>query len=291
MTDKAQPLVVITGPTASGKTSLAVDLAEVYGGEIICADSRSIYKGMDIGTAKPNAQDLSRVVHWGLDLVNPDEYFSAATFKEYAIRAISDIRSRGKIPFLVGGTGLYIDSIIFDYQFGDVADQKERERLNNMSITQLHEYCISNNIQIPENRLNKRYVIRNIERNGSGNSRRDTPIDNAIIVAITTEKDTLRSRIEQRIDQLFKDGVIKEAEVLGEKYGWGGESFKGNVYPLAHLYLQNLITLEEMKLKLITLDWQLAKRQLTWMRRNQFIKWGTIEELRSYLSDRLAKSA
>lgn len=288
MLDITQPLVAITGPTASGKTSLAVDLAEIYGGEIICADSRSVYKGMDIGTAKPNEQDLSRVVHWGLDLVNPDESFSAASFKDYAIKMISDIRSRGKIPFLVGGTGLYIDSIIFDYQFGGVVDQKKREKLNNMTIDQLHKYCIDNNIEIPENRLNKRYVIRNIERNGSGDLRREKPIDNTIIVAITTEKDILRSRIEQRIDQLFKDGVIKEAEVLGNKYGWCGESFTGNVYPLARLYLQNAITLEDMRSKLITLDRQLAKRQLTWMKRNPFIKWGTIEELRLYLSDQLA---
>ena len=101
------PLVVIVGPTASGKSTLAIELAEQYGGEIICADSRTIYTGMDIGTAKPSAEDQARVPHWGLDLVQPGEPFSAADFKVYAEQKIADIRSRGRIPFLVGGTGLY----------------------------------------------------------------------------------------------------------------------------------------------------------------------------------------
>ena len=283
------PLVVIAGPTASGKTSLAIKIAKKFNGEIICADSRSIYKGMDIGTAKPNKLEQSEVPHWGLDLVNPDEYFSVADFKKYALEKIEEIRSRGNIPFLVGGTGLYIDSIIFDYQFGGKADSDKREKLNNMSISQLLEYCNKNNIQLPENSQNKRYIIRNIERNGDTLKRRQNPIDNVIIVGITTEKAVLRKRIEQRIEQLFDDGAVKEAKILGEIYGWDGEAFKGNVYPLARLYILGFITFEEMRIKLITLDWRLAKRQLTWLRRNSFIQWGTVAELESCLDGRLAK--
>ena len=139
------PLVVIAGPTASGKTALAIELAEKFGGEIICADSRTIYKYMDIGTAKPSAEDRARVPHHGIDLVEPGEDFSAADFKFYALGMIADIRARGKVPFLVGGTGLYIDAVVYDYQFGPKADPVQREILESMTLEQLHDYCYKNN--------------------------------------------------------------------------------------------------------------------------------------------------
>jgi len=289
--DSNLPLIVITGPTASGKTSLAIKIAEQFSGEIICADSRSVYKGMDIGTAKPSKLEQSKVPHWGLDLVEPNEYFSVSDFKDYALNIIDEIRSRGHIPFLVGGTGLYIDSIIFDYQFGNKADINERKKLNEMTIQQLWDYCNNNNINLPENKCNKRYVIRSIERKGSDLLRRNQPIDNTFVVAITTDRAILKDRIEQRIEQLFDDGVVKEARILGEIYGWGGEAFKGNIYPLARQYLLNQITFDEMRTKLITSDWRLAKRQLTWLRRNKFIHWGTITELNLYLNELLAKQS
>ena len=109
------PLIVIVGPTASGKTSLAIKLAKKFGGEIICADSRTVYRDMDIGTAKPTLVERQEVAHWGLDLVEPGQLFSAADFKEYATKRIAEIRDRGNIPFLVGGTGLYIDGVIFNF--------------------------------------------------------------------------------------------------------------------------------------------------------------------------------
>lgn len=289
--DLSLPLVVITGPTASGKTSLAIKIAKKFGGEIICADSRSIYKNMDIGTAKPSKLEQLEVPHWGLDLVEPGEYFSVADFKEYAMKKIDEIRLRGSIPFLVGGTGLYIDAVVFDYKFGNKADVANREKLNNMTVEQLHEYCKHNNIALPENRLNKRYIVRNIERNGCDLLGEKQPVGNCIVVAISTDKSVLRSRIEHRIEQLFDDGVVNEARILGEMYGWDGEAFKGNVYPLAHEYLLGKITHEEMRVKLITLDWRLAKRQLTWFRRNNFIHWGDAIELDNYLDERLAKLA
>jgi tRNA dimethylallyltransferase len=285
------PLIVIVGPTASGKTSLAIQIAKQFGGEIICADSRTIYKGMDIGTAKPSAVEQAGVPHWGLDLVRPDERFSVADFKKYAEDMIVEIRSRGNLPMLVGGTGLYVDSVIFDYQFGDMADVARREELNNMTLEQLHEYCHKNNILLPENMQNKRYVIRNIERNGINDSRRIEPIDNTIIVGIATVRDVLRSRIVLRIEQLFDDGVVDEAKKLGEMYGWGGEAFKGDVYPLVHQYLLNELTLDEAKAKLATTDWRLAKRQMTWFKRNRYITWGTATELKDYIIAQLAKSS
>lgn len=284
------PLIVITGPTASGKTGLAIDLAEKYNGEIICADSRTIYKGMDIGTAKPTLEERRSVVHWGLDLVEPGEAFSAADFKAYATEKIADIRSRNKVPFLVGGTGLYIDAIIFDYQFGPTANSELRDKLEQLTIEQLHAYCLNNNIELPENKLNKRYVIRAIEQGGISRKRNDKMINNAHVVAIATDREILRTRIRDRTEQFFDNGVVEEATNLGKKYGWGSEAMTGNIYPLVHRYLNHEIDLEEMKNKFTTLDWRLAKRQLTWLRRNSEIQWLSLTDAAHYLEAILAKT-
>lgn len=285
---ETSPLVVIVGPTASGKTGLAVELAEKFDGEIICADSRTVYKGMDIGTAKPSIEEQAKVPHWGLDLVEPGERFSAADFKAYAAQKIDEIRSRGHIPFLVGGTGLYIDAVIFDYQFGNAADPIQRQELEKLSIGELHRYSVKHNIELPENKQNKRYVIRKIELDNVEPKRRKTPISTSIIVGIATERDELRKRIEARTEQLFEDGVVEEATILGKKYGWESEAMTGNIYPLVHLYLKNEISFQEMIQKFTTLDWQLAKRQLTWLRRNQYIKWLALTGARDYLFQLLA---
>lgn len=282
------PLIVITGPTASGKTALAIELAKKYGGEIICADSRSVNKYMDIGTAKPTKLEQAEVPHWGIDLVEPGDYFSAADFKNYAVQKIDEIRARGHVPFLVGGTGLYIDAVIFEYQFGGKADEKTRQKLQQMSLDELYEYCSKNEINLPENYKNKRYVIRSIERNSQILQKMPTPISNSIIVGIATEKSVLRTRIEQRAEHMFKSAVIEEAESLGGKYGWDNEAMKSNIYPLIHKFLEGDISLDDAKNTFITLDWRLAKRQMTWLRRNQYIMWLTLEEARNYLSDRLA---
>ena len=284
------PLIVITGPTASGKTSLAIDLAEEFGGEIICADSRTIYKGMDIGTAKPTVGECRSVVHWGLDLVDPGEAFSVADFKTYAYEKRAEIRSRDKVPFLVGGTGLYIDAVIFDYQFGATANTELRDKLERFTIEQLHDYCLSNNIELPENKLNKRYVIRAIEQGGVSRKRNDKMIHNAYVVAIATDRDVLRARIQDRTEQFFDNGVVKEATKLGKKYGWGCAAMTGNIYPLVHQYLEGEIDYDEMKYKSTTLDWRLAKRQMTWLRRNPDVKWLSLTDARQYLTGILAKT-
>ncbi len=117
MVAKVVPLLVIVGETASGKSALSMSLARKFNGEIICADSRTIYKDMDIGTAKPNAEDRAEIKHYLLDIIEPGQRYSASQFKEDALKAISEITKRGKLSILVGGTGLYIDAVIFDYQF------------------------------------------------------------------------------------------------------------------------------------------------------------------------------
>jgi tRNA dimethylallyltransferase len=285
---ETKPLIVIVGPTASGKTALAIKLAKQFDGEIICADSRTVYKGMDIGTAKPSAIEQSRVRHWGLDLVEPGEQYSAADFQKYAIEKIADIRNRGKIPFIVGGTGLYVDSVIFDYRFGAKSDSMQRLELEQMTLNELYNYCAKNNIELPENSKNKRYIIRSIEQNGINTIRKSDPIKDSFIVGITTERDVLRQRINDRAEQLLENGVVKEAKKLAEKYGWESEAMTGNIYPLCHQYVQGLMTIDELRDKFVTLDWRLAKRQLTWLKRNEFIKWFTLDDAEHFIASVLA---
>ena len=284
------PLVVIAGPTASGKTSLAIRLAKQYNGEIICADSRTIYRDMDIGTAKPTMAEREAVPHWGLDLVSPGETFSAAQFKEYALQKISEIRSRGRLPFLVGGTGLYIDAVIFDFQFGAPPDPTLRHELEKRTVAELQYYCSIHNIKLPENDKNKRHLIRAIEQKNKNNRHECMIRDNNIVVGIGTNKEILRTRIVLRSEQLFLNNVVSEAMLLARKYGWDNEAMTGNVYPLVQEFLNKNITENELKRQFVIADWRLAKRQMTWLRRNPFIMWATLDSAEHYLSQLLAQA-
>lgn len=287
MSDHQLPLIVITGPTASGKTSLAIELAEQFGGEIISADSRTIYRGMDIGTAKPSASDRRRVPHWGLDLVEPGERFTAADFKQYADQKIEQIRGRGRVPFLVGGTGLYIDAVIFDFQFAKT-DLQLRAELEKLDLQQLRGYCKRHNIPQPENNHNKRHLVRYIERAGTTEQSAKQIIPDTIVVGIATEKSVLRERIRVRTEQIFNAGVIKEAMSLASEYGWDSEAMTGNVYRLVRRYADGDLTEQELKQKVNISDWHLAKRQMTWLKRNPYIKWGSLDETRDYIKNVLS---
>lgn len=281
------PLVVIVGPTASGKSATAMRIAKEFQGEIICADSRTIYRGMDIGTAKPTPEDRAAVPHWGLDLVEPGEVFTAADFKRYSYQKVDEIRARGHVPMLVGGTGLYVDGVIFDYEFAPPAP-KLRKKLERMSLDELKTYCSNNNIMLPENHQNRRYVIRAIERKNVSGKMLEAPMANTVIVGITTNRDELRTRIADRAEQLFENGMVEEAKKLGKKYGWHSEAMTGNIYPLVHQYLQGELDKDELKEKFITADWRLAKRQLTWLKRNPFIHWATLDDAYIYIQQRLS---
>ena len=282
------PLVVICGPTASGKTALAVKVAQQCRGEIICADSRTVYRGMDIGTAKPTISEQQGVPHWGLDLVEPGERFTAAQFQRYAQDAVQVIRARGGVPIIAGGTGLYIDAVIYDYEFGVQADERRRRILETMSLEELHNHCYKNNVQLPENIKNKRYVIRAIEQHGVNRKRKASIIDNTLVVGISTETTILRTRIASRIEQMLQHDVVEEAIILGKKYGWDSQAMTGNIYPLVREYTEGRLSLLEFQQKAATLDWRLAKRQLTWFRRNQDIRWLSYNEAEHYLGDVLA---
>jgi tRNA dimethylallyltransferase len=282
------PLIVIVGPTASGKSDLAMDVAQRYGGEIICADSRTIYKGMDVGTAKPTKGDRERVPHHLLDVAEPGQYFTVADFKRLANEAIIDIWSRGKWPILVGGSGLYVDSVIFDYEFGTSADAARRDELNAKTVEELQEICNQNNIELPENRSNKRYLVRAIELGGVINQPRKLR-GQTIVVGIATDREELLFRVEARAQKMLSTGIIEEVASLGSKYGWDNEAMKGNIYRVFRGVVEGTKDVEAALQECVVSDMKLIKKQITWFKRNKQIIWGDAKELKMAIEQFIAR--
>lgn len=265
------PLIVVVGPTASGKSALAMRIAKAHNGEIIAADSRTVYRGLNIGTAKPTKKDQAEVPHHLLDIVEPDEPFNVAEFKSRAVEAIKDIHERGRLPILVGGTGLYIDAVLFDYQFNDRASMELREELQSLSIEELQELCRQKNIAIPLNSQNKRHLIRAIETGGRESGRKPLRED-TLVVGLTTTRDKLRTRIQKRISEMIAQGVVDEVEQVGLRYHWKGEALKG-IYQIFRGVKSKEKPLERAVHELVQSDMSLAKRQMTWFRRHPHIVW------------------
>lgn len=265
-------LIAIVGPTASGKTALAIEAAEQVGGEIICADSRTVYKGMDIGTAKPNAEERAAVPHHLLDVVEPNETYTAARFKRDAEAAIEDISVRGKTPLLVGGTGLYVDSVLFDYQFGEPADAERRSELEAKTIEELQEICERKGIEFPVNIRNKRHLIRAIEQGGINRDKTELR-SNTLVIGLCYDREVLRKRVQLRADKMFAQGVAKEATNLAKKYGLDAEAMSASIYRILRQMLEGKITEERAKELFVSSDMKLTKRQMTWFKRNKAIEW------------------
>jgi tRNA dimethylallyltransferase len=269
VTDK---VIVIVGPTASGKSALALQFAQEIGGEIICADSRTVYRGLDVATAKPTAAERALAPHWGLDLMEPSERFSAADFKLYAQRAIVDIQKRGTTPIVVGGTGLYIDGLLFDFDFGPPANEKERAVLEDMSIEALQQKIAELGIAMPENKQNKRYLMRAIEQGGI-NTRKATHMQNAVVVGLRPDMMELEARIQARAVSMLKNGALDEARWLFDTYGAQAPAAAAPFFKAYAAYIAGNETLDTCTQKDIVLNRQLAKRQLTWFKRNPHIHW------------------
>lgn len=266
-------LIVVVGPTASGKTALGIELAQRYGGEIICADSRTVYRHMDIGTAKPTTAQRAAVPHHLLDIVEPDQQFTAADFKVHAQQAIDAIAARGKVPIMVGGTGLYVDGVVYDYQFGSPADPAKRRELDAMSVEALQELCKKSNIQLPLNSGNKRHLVRAIEQGGVNQQRSRSIRSNTIMIGLRVEPEILAQRIAARAQQMFAEGVVDEATKLAGRYGWQGEPMSANIYQVIHGFIEGDYDYAETMSRFMQSDRQLAKRQMTWFRRNHDVVW------------------
>lgn len=267
------PVIFIVGPTASGKTDLAISIARQVNGEIICADSRTIYKGMSIGTAKPSLDERAGVPHFGLDLARPDTRYTAAQFQQYAYDTIAEIHARKNVAIVVGGTGLYIDALLFDYEFGEDYDDREREKISAKSIEELYNYCVDNNIELPKNVKNKRHLVRAIEQKGINRKRKATIPSNFIVAGISAYKLVLQKRIEARVHTMFAQGVVDEATILAKEYGWNSEAMTANIYQTIKKMLDGAIDLNEAKALAVRSDMRLAKRQMTWFKRNPLIYW------------------
>ena len=253
--------VVILGPTGSGKTAVSLEIAQRLaqlnlsqntlprlntvaptqrlalprGVEIISADSRAIYQGMDIGTAKPTPAEQKQVPHWGLDLVQPGERFTVADWKSYTESKIQEIANRGNLPLVVGGTGLYLDALIYNYSFTKFAQKNYTDRQNLRT--------------------------------------------NFLIIGVSTPREDLRKNLRQRIDKMFTQELFAETEHLVKAYGTQHAAFTADIYRFVWAYLQGELTLEQAKEQAFYADWHLARRQMTWFRRNPSILWLASEQI------------
>jgi tRNA dimethylallyltransferase len=270
---KPPPLIVIVGETSSGKSALALDLAKELDGELICADSWTVRREVNIGTAKPTPAERAAVPHHLLDVAAPDEDFTAAVFKELANRAIADIAARGKLPIMVGGTGLYIDGVIYDYGFLPAGDRRERQALNDLQIPALIAKVKAAGLSVEGvDQRNKRRLIRLLETGGARPERRELR-ENTLIIGLKTDREVLKKRITGRVDAMLAAGLEAEVRGLADRYGWDCEALKGVGYAQWREYFLGHENLEQTRQKIIKATLDLAKRQRTWFKRNKSIHW------------------
>lgn len=263
------PLIVIVGETGSGKTALALSLAERFNGEVIAADSRTVYRAMDIGTAKPSAAERRRVRHHGLDIVTPDQKFTAYDFKQFALATIANINERGRLPFLVGGTGLYVDSVLYDFSFRPQPDPTLRAALTGMSVEDLKVRVLAAGMPLPVNSKNPRHLIRLLEAGPTVNQERKLR-PNTLVIGLEPPLDVLHQRLNERAGAMISHGLISEFQKLQKKYG-DVEALHAPAYR-AVLACKNK-TPSDLCEEIVRNDSRLAKRQRTWFRRNPCIHW------------------
>lgn len=288
-------VIVIVGPTASGKTKVSIELAKLIEGEIISADSMQVYKYMDIGTAKPTMEERQGIKHYLIDEVYPDEEFNVVKFQKLALQYIEHILKKGKTPIVTGGTGLYINSLIYNIKFSEsVTDWKLREELNKMALTKGSKYLHDMLREIdPEAAArihynNTKRIIRAIEVFKTTNktityhqeiSRLEPPKYNFILFGLTMDRKLLYDRINKRVDDMLDRGLVNEVKNLIEMgYHEKLQSMQGLGYKEFFWYYSGRTTLEESVYFLKRNTRHYAKRQITWFRKNNDIKWINIDE-------------
>ncbi len=267
------PLITIVGETASGKTAAAIELAKLVNGEIICADSRTVYKKMDIGTAKPSLKEQQEVPHHLINVVEPDETFNVAQFQREAQKCIQTIAQQHKMPIMVGGSGLYVDSILYDLQLSSEPDYTLRAQLEQMNDEELTTLLSTKNIDIGGvSTKNRRHLIRAIERGGTPQQEKKLRA-NTLVLGIRVDRAVLKQRVTARVQEMFRTGLIEEVKKIRDTYGKDIPALSAPGYKAVGAYLESQIDLEEAKEQFIRNDLQLAKRQRTWFKRSSDIQW------------------
>jgi tRNA dimethylallyltransferase len=288
-------IAIITGPTASGKTAVSIEVAKRLNGEIISADSMQIYKYMDIGSAKPDKNEMSGIPHHLIDVVYPQEDFSVAMFRNLASELINDITIREKLPIIVGGTGLYINSLTHNLDFTDISyDKAYRDTLTSIAETKGNE-TLHKMLETVDNESYNRLFPNDVKRviralevyENTGKTiseyqraSREKPIPyNLAYIGLTMDRQKLYDRINQRVDIMFDKGLVDEViklRALG--YNKNMVSMQGIGYKEVYDYLDGLVTLTELKNIIKQGSRNYAKRQLTWFRRDERIHWVNIDE-------------
>lgn len=267
------PLIAIVGETASGKTGLAIELARRFNGEIISADSWAVYKGFDIGTAKPTAEERRLARFHLIDVAEPAAGFSAPLFQRLANEAIADIGARGKLPIIAGGTGLYMDSVLYGFGFLPAGSADQRAEFNAMSLEDLVALAEARKLDTSSiDARNKRRVIRLLENDGRL-PRRKPLRPQTLLLGISLPRVDLHSRVTARVDAMLQAGLAEEAKRLAQAYGWEAEPMKGIGYREWRAYYEGSQSLERTRERIISATMGLAKRQRTWFKRNESIQW------------------
>lgn len=282
MTTDTPPLIVIVGETASGKSALGIEVARQCNGEIIAADSRTIYRGMDIGTAKPSMAERAAVPHHLVDISTPDKPVSAADFKRMALNTIADITDRGHLPVMVGGSGLYVDAVLFDYAFTEKADISRRAELEQLAVEELQRQLHERGIALPNNERNPRHLIRQLETGGVSQGRSGLR-PHTLVIGVRRDPEELRSRIVERVDAMIASGLEQEVRSLVARYGRECPVLQTIGYQEFFPYLAGEQDIAQVREAIIRATIAYAKRQRTWFKRNPYIKypcdWAETEEL------------
>ena len=291
-------LIVVAGPTAVGKTALGIELAKRFNGEIISGDSQQVYRQLNIGTAKATPEEQAAAVHHLIDVRDVDESYSAYDFVTEAQIAITDIVNRGKLPIIVGGTGLYLQSLLEGYHLGGQVDQEQvlvyRSKLEQLSDLELFEQIDSLGIEIKE--INRRRSIRALElhRFSDNPENTETTFD-PFIIGLDDERSLIYERINTRVDKMVELGLLEEAKWLYDNYP-EVQSARGIGYKELFPYFSGEQTLDEALEKLKQNTRRFAKRQLTWFRNRMRVKFyqisspdypeNVIQDLALFLNER-----
>lgn len=304
-----QPLIILTGPTAVGKTALSIELAKVLKGEIISADSMQVYRHMDVGSAKVTKEEMDGVPHHLIDVLEPSEEFNVTRFQSMAKEAMKGIYERGHVPIVVGGTGFYIQALIYDIDFKDNDDstviRAELEQIGaEQGAEKLHEMLSEIDPESAEaiHANNMKRVIRAIEyyrmtgqkisEHNKEEHEKESPYD-CFYYVLTCDRARLYERIDQRVDLMFEQGLVEEVKHLKEMGCHRGMvSMQGLGYKEILDYLDGICTLEEAEYILKRDTRHFAKRQLTWFRRERDVRWLKLEEYqfdRSKILDKIIR--